>query len=282
MIYREVCIIGTGLIGGSMGLLIRKIIPEIRLTAVDLPDVIDNLPDNSPFDRTTTRENLAEVLRSADLILLALPVAGIIELLPEVISLAKDRSVISDVGSVKTEILSCADAHNTPEVSFIGGHPIGGSERQGFENASSELLSGAKFIVCPANDVPSEALYKHIDFLASLKFEVIKMDAETHDKAISFTSHLPQLLSTALALTAGTIGETHLTAGPGFLSMTRLALSPPEIWEDIFDHNRDELISAVRSFSNILSNLIADVENGTIREKFISAADARSKILGDL
>ena len=120
MIYREICIIGTGLIGGSMGLLIKEMTPEIRLTGVDLPDVIDNLPDNSPFDRTSTRENLAEVLRSTDLILLALPVAAVIDILPEVISLAKDRSVISDVGSVKREILSCAETHKTPEVSFIG------------------------------------------------------------------------------------------------------------------------------------------------------------------
>lgn len=282
MIYREVCIIGTGLIGGSMGLLIKEIMSEIRLTGVDLPDVIDNLPDNSPFDRTATRENLAEVLSSADLILLALPVAAVIDILPEVISLAKDRSVISDVGSVKRDILSCAETHKTPEVAFIGGHPIGGSERQGFENASSELLSGAKFIICPADDVPSEVLKKHIDFLASLKFEVMEMNAETHDRAMAYTSHLPQLISTALALTAGTVGETNLTAGPGFSSMTRLAVSPPEIWEDIFDHNRDEFKHAVYSFSIILTNLIADVENGTIREKFISAANARSKILGDL
>ena len=281
MIYREICIIGTGLIGGSMGLLIKEMTPEIRLTGVDLPDVIDNLPDNSPFDRTSTRENLAEVLASTDLILLALPVAAVIDILPEVISLAKDRSVISDVGSVKREILSCAETHKTPEVSFIGGHPIGGSERQGFENASSELLSGAKFIICPADDVPSEIVKRHIEFLASLNFEVMEMDAETHDRAIAYTSHLPQLISTALALTAGTVGETNLTAGPGFSSMTRLALSPPEIWEDIFDHNGDKLIHAVNSFSNILTNLIADVENGSIRGKLISAANARSKILGE-
>ena len=281
MIYREICIIGTGLIGGSMGLLIKEIMSEIRLTGVDLPDVIDNLPDNSPFDRTSTRENLAEVLASTDLILLALPVAAVIDILPEVISLAKDRSVISDVGSVKREILSCAETHKTPEVSFIGGHPIGGSERQGFENASSELLSGAKFIICPADDVPSEIVKRHIEFLASLNFEVMEMDAETHDRAMAYTSHLPQLISTALALTAGTVEEVNRTAGPGFSSMTRLALSPPEIWEDIFDHNGDELIHAVNSFSNILTNLIADVENGSIREKFISAANARSKILGE-
>ena len=280
MIYREVCIIGTGLIGGSMGLLIKKIMPEIRLTGVDLPDVIDNLPDSSPFDRAVTKEKLAEVLSSADHVLLALPVAAIINILPEVISLAKDRSVISDTGSVKRGILSCAETHKTPEVSFIGGHPIGGSERQGFENASSELLSGAKFIICPADDVPSEIVKRHIEFLASLNFEVMEMDAETHDRAMAYTSHLPQLISTALALTAGTVGEANLTAGPGFSSMTRLAMSPPEIWEDIFDHNRDEFKHAVYSFSIILTNLIADVENGSIREKFISAANARSKILG--
>ena len=279
--YKKISIIGAGLIGGSLGLLIKKILPDTTLNAIDKSTVIGELPDNSPFDEIFTSEEIAEAIGKSDLIFLCLPISGIIDLLQKVISHAKQGAVICDVGSVKGAILNEAEKHSVSGVYFIGGHPIGGSEGHGFSDASAEYLNGINFIVSPVSDVPEEVVKKHTDFLMALNFNVVEMDPAVHDHAVAYTSHLPQFISTALALSMGEVEKIEQTAGPGLSSMTRLASSPPGIWNDIVRFNGKELIEAISVYSSLLSELKRDIEDGSIGEKFRAAAVTSSKFRGD-
>ena len=279
--YKKISIIGTGLIGGSLGLLIKKILPDITLNTIDKSSVISDLPDNSPFDAVFDSNELSYGIRNSDLVYLCLPISNIVELLPKVMSEAKQGTLICDVGSVKEPILIEAEKHSVPGVYFIGGHPIGGSEGHGFGDASAEILHGVKYIVSPASNVPEVVVKKHIDFLTKLNFRVVKMNPAVHDHAIAYTSHLPQFISTALALSIGQVEKIDHTAGRGLSSMIRLASSPPGIWNDIIRYNGDELIEAISVFSALLSELKNDIKDGSIDSKFRAAADLRSKIRGD-
>ncbi len=279
--YKNISIIGTGLIGGSLSLLIKKILPDIPLNAVDKPSVISDLPDNSPFDQVFNSNELYEAVANSDLVFLCVPISNIIELIPKVMSEAKQGTLVCDVGSVKEPILNEAEKHSVPGVYFVGGHPIGGSEGHGFGDASAEILNGVKFIVSPASNVPEEIVKKHTDFLTKLNFQVVEMNPAAHDHAIAYTSHLPQFISTALALSIGQVEKIEYTAGPGLSSMLRLASSPPGIWNDIIRYNGDELIEAISVFSSMLSELENNIKDGSIDTKFRNAADLRGKIRGD-
>lgn len=277
--YSKVTIIGAGLIGGSLALLIKRLRPDIKITGVDLPEITDSLPTDSPFDNLFTAEKIGDAVGEADLSVLALPNIQILKTLPDVLSLAKNGSVVCDVGSVKQPILKEASKHSSSSISFIGGHPIGGSEEQGFEAASADLLNGVRFIICPAENVSKEVTRTHTDFLESLNFKVLEMEASVHDKLIAFTSHLPQLLSTALSLSVGSVDKAALTVGPGFSATTRLAASPAKIWDEIFQLNKENLLDAVNTLTSVISDLKDKIENGSIEEQILLAAKLRSKML---
>ena len=279
--YSKITIIGTGLIGGSLALLMKRLQPNIKICGVDLPEIVTSLPTDSAFDNLFTPENLGDAVEDADLSVLAVPNNQILKMLPDVLSRAKKGSVVCDVGSVKQPVLEEASKHASSFISFIGGHPIGGSEGQGFEAASSDLLSGVRFIICPAENVSKEITQTYIQFLESLNFEVLEMEAAVHDKLIAYTSHLPQLLSTALSLSVGSVDNAELTVGPGFSSATRLAASPAKIWDDIFQLNKENLLDAVNTLTSVISDLKDKIENGSIEDQMLLAAELRSKMLRD-
>ena len=279
--YSKVTIIGTGLIGGSFALLLKRLKPEIRINGVDLPEIITSLPTDSPFDNLFTPENLGDAVEDADLSVLAVPNNQILKMLPDVRSRAKKGSLVCDVGSVKGPILEEASKHSSSFVSFIGGHPIGGSEGQGFVSASADLLNGVRFIICPAENVSKEITLLYTQFLESLNFKVLEMEASVHDKLIAYTSHLPHLLSTALSLSVGSVDNAELTVGPGFSSISRLAASPAKIWDDIFQLNKENLLDAVNRLTSVISDLKDKIENGSIEDQMLLAAELRSKMLRD-
>ena len=279
--YSNVTIIGTGLIGGSLALLLKRLRHDIKICGVDLAEIITSLPADSPFDNLFAPENLGEAVEDADLSVLAVPSKQILKMLPDVLSRAKNGSVVCDVGSVKRPVIEEASKHSTASISFIGGHPIGGSEGRGFEAASADLLNGVRFIICPAENVSKEITRSHTQFLESLNFKVLEMEASIHDKLIAFTSHLPQLLSTALTLSVGSLDKAELTAGPGFFSTTRLAASPANIWDDIFQLNKENLLDAVNRLNSVISDLKDKIENGSIEDQMLLAAELRAKMLLD-
>ena len=129
--------------------------------------------------------------------------------------------------------------------------------------------------------MPEEVLEKYTEFLTKLNFRVVEMNPALHDHAVAYTSHLPQFISTALALSMEQVENFEQTAGPGLSSMTRLASSPPGLWNDIIRYNSDELIEAISVFSSLLSELKNDIRDGSISEKFRTAADLSAAVRGE-
>lgn len=282
MTYRSITIIGVGLIGGSLAKLIRNTYPDVTLTGVDLPEVLSDLEGDSLFDKVAPVAELEDAVRNADLVILALPCSKIIEMLPAVISNCSPGTLVTDVGSVKSAVMdAAADADaGRPDVYFIGGHPIGGSEKQGYESSSADLLRGVRYIVTPDDRMPQDIKNSFVEFLSDMGFQVIEKTADEHDRLIAFTSHLPQVVSIALGIAAGRGGGSE-TVGSGLKSTTRLASSPAQMWNEIFNLNKENVLAAIDQYSERLAQLRREIENGDVTDSFEEAAAAVRKLFDE-
>ncbi len=185
-------------------------------------------------------EALDASLAEAAVVLLALPVSGILAALRRLPFRA--GQLVTDAGSVKTAVMAAAAA--LPDgVDFVGGHPMAGSEESGYEAARADLFAGATWALVGAEGPVARVAA----LVAELGAVPLPCDAAEHDRVVALTSHLPQLLATALAAELESRGEPLAAAllGPGGRSFLRLAGSSLEVWRDVLDHNRDEVDRAL-------------------------------------
>jgi prephenate dehydrogenase len=246
---RSVILYGTGLMGCSLALALRRQFPDIRIYGVDEHEVLDRAR------RLGAVEVDPEPRQAADLLVLATPVSAILKRLEE---LPTDTSgLILDVGSTKAAICEAAEQRRLP---FIGGHPMTGSERSGPEAASPDLFKDAPFFLCPISTTPQDAVSKLTPMLKGIGAETVVLDAEKHDRLVAQLSHLPQILSTLIA--DQTTGDTAL-AGPGWKSMTRLAGSPFHVWRDILQTS-SFLPQELKSFTTRLRTVLESLESGNV------------------
>jgi prephenate dehydrogenase len=266
--FRRIGIAGLGLIGGSIARQLRARWPDTTLAGVDAPAVLDaaRASDVIHEARSSVRE-----LTDVDLVVLAAPVHAIVALIGELGS-AGFAGIVTDVGSTKRDILAAAEQAGLAR--FIGGHPMAGSERGGFDQSRPDLFVGRPwFIVSPANATRSDdrlAVEQLVEALGGLP---VHINAAVHDRTLAYVSHLPQLVAVALLNTAAEgCGETFLEhAGRGFEDMTRLARSPAELWQGIVDSNRDYVAKAVHELIANLEPLI-DRDTRKLDEAFKHAA----------
>jgi prephenate dehydrogenase len=216
---RTVTIYGTGLIGCSFALALKRTIPGVRLFGIDNADILSRAQAIGAIDFAGTTDSGA-----SDLVILSAPVGEILRLTEE---LQPGSSIILDVGSTKVDICKRAEARRLP---FVGGHPMTGSERSGPEAASADLFKGARFFLCPISSTPSGAVSQLETVIRLIGAVPHVISAENHDRLAAEISHLPQILSTVLA---DHTGEHREFAGPGLKSVTRLAASPFHVWRDI-------------------------------------------------
>jgi prephenate dehydrogenase len=243
-----VAIAGLGLIGGSLArALTRAGHPVIGL---DRPAVLRRARRTRAIRRAA--RSLPEALATADVLVLAAPPRANIALLREAARRGRPGLVITDVSSVKRPI--CAEAARLRLRSFVGGHPLAGTERSGFEASSASLFQGRSWILTPGPGARRAA-----GVVASLVRAVgarpVRLAPADHDRAVAFLSHLPQLVSWALmdAVGADPAGARHRRlAGPGFRDMTRLARSPRGLWRQILAQNRAEVRRALAAFQRAL------------------------------
>jgi prephenate dehydrogenase len=244
--FKHVAIIGTGLIGGSIGLALRE--KNVFRAGFDRPKVLKKALKSGAVDKAA--ESLEEAVCSSDLIVLATPVRAILELLPQVAALSPSSAVITDVGGSKREI--CGVAERNRIGNFIGGHPLAGKERCGIGNAEERLFVRKNWFLCPGKSPSALAGMKN--FVETLGAFAVITDPEKHDRILAVTSHLPQLVSTLLAATveelmAKEIYETDTYAGTGLKDCVRLAASPFSIWKDVLASNKDEVRQALQKFT---------------------------------
>jgi prephenate dehydrogenase len=304
--FKHVAILGTGLIGGSFGLALRHHWPQIKITGWDRPQVLHRALELGAI--TNAAENLEAALRDADLIYIALPVHITMEILPTVSRHATPKALVTDACGTKATICNLAaklftPSRTAPAALFLGGHPIAGKELSGIDHASKDLFEHTRYALVPleAEDAnaaqlnsPSPRIDAFRNLLQTIGAKPVLLDAETHDWATAIASHLPQLLSIALA---GVVldetedetedeseneaeKETDATApsglplslaGTGFRDMTRLAGSPYSVWRDICLTNSTNISRALDRLAQRIDYLRTNLTSKELESEFRSA-----------
>jgi len=238
----SVCIVGTGLIGASLGLAARRA-GVGRVTGFDSdPAVLAVAAERGaciPYD------SLHEATAGASLVVVAAPVASLPDVVRDVLAEAPATSTVTDVGSTKGAV--CAAAGADPR--FVGGHPICGAETRGPDRASADLFEGATWFLTPAAQTDPGRFKLLHGFVAALGARPVAIDPGAHDRLVALTSHLPHALANVLLNQAGGVrvdGHDPLQAAGGSLrDMTRVAGANPRIWVDIFLDNREAVAAAL-------------------------------------
>jgi prephenate dehydrogenase len=283
-LIRRLVVIGVGLIGGSLARVLRlkgevgEVVGVGRgaanlLRAVEL-GVIDRY----------THDPIAAV-EGADMVFLAIPVCSIAAMTARIAPALAPGCVVTDGGSVKGEIIAACEPLMPPGTSFIGGHPIAGTERSGVDASFPTLFEGKRCIITPTPNTDQTALDKVVRMWESAGSEVVIMDVVKHDRVLAAISHLPHMVAYALVNAVGDydrFDESILkySAG-GFKDFTRIASSDPAMWRDIALMNRESLLELMDFFAGYLAELRRLVENRDARgmeEFFAGSKEKRDAI----
>ena len=268
---RQITIIGTGLIGGSFALAIRKAGFNGRVIGCDREPVLAQALERGAIDLGVA--DPAEAARGSDVILLATPVGAIIDLIERIGPIAPPESLLTDVGSTKAEVASRARAVFGQQAGqrFLPGHPMAGKEQGGIERADAALFQGAVWVTTPLGGLSAPAT-KFFELIAATGARIVSMEPERHDRMCAWLSHLPQMLATALA--AGLEEEFAADpqalelAGPALREMTRTAASPYAMWRDIALTNRTNLQDALLQLEQRLAHLRENLSTRELAAEF--------------
>lgn len=277
---------GLGLIGGSLARTIKRIYPNARIIATDIDTKSLTIAKNEEIiEKIVSLDEIFEysTLNSLDYLFLCAPVITNIKNLEKISKNIKDAEVIiSDVGSVKSEVVKKAKELNLTQ--FIGGHPMAGSEKTGFESSNDHLLENVYYII--ANDVASdENVDKFRDFIKSLGSIPVIMDGEYHDYVMAGISHVPHFIASALVNTVKDASNNDemfkkLAAG-GFKDITRIASSSPDMWEQIALSNTANIIKVLDIYINQLKDIkenIISKDGNNIHDFFDEAREYRDSV----
>lgn len=264
-----VAIVGVGLIGGSFALALRASGYAGKIVGVSSPEAVRVALERGVIGLALP---LAEAAALADLIYLARPIEGILSVLDELDAHVKPSTLITDAGSTKGAICARA-AEKIQRGRFVGGHPMAGKEARGAAEAEASLFRGRPYILTSACPELEQLIVK-------FGARVVVMTPEEHDRLVALTSHLPQLISTALAASIGTEPDAFRVAGPAAMDLTRLALSPYEIWRDIFATNAPNIDAALGVFIAKLESLRDELRSPRIEQEFENAAVAARRLRG--
>ncbi len=274
--------IGLGLIGGSLARMIRekekdaKIICQTRnknnvKKAVD-DGIINELADD-----------IAYIGENCDIIFLCTPVLFFDEILQVLQKHIKNDTIITDVGSVK-QIPAAFAANAGLSSCFIGGHPMAGSEKSGYENASNDLLAGCVYILTPTKDTDPAKTKKLSNLLNTLGFDLKLTTPALHDYTVAGISHLPHVCAASLTATIKEAdtedGLMKIFAGSGFKDTTRIAASSPEVWEQICLANSENITGLMDKYIEkleLMKSFISEGDGAGIRKMFREAGEYLNK-----
>ncbi|MHC4196474.1 MAG: prephenate dehydrogenase [Planctomycetota bacterium] len=251
-----VCIVGPGMIGGSVGLGLRK--KRLAGQVIGVGHRRASLTKALKMGAIDTATlDLEEGVREADIVIICTSVELIPEMAAKAIPAMKRGAVLTDVGSAKRGIVEFVERARRNDIAFVGGHPIAGSERRGIGAAKADLFVGSVCILTPVNR-RAEALRRVRTMWQGLGAKVHLLSPAEHDRTLASTSHLPLLLASALV---NTVGAKKLPyAGPGFRDMTRIASSDAGLWRDILLQNRRDVLQALKSFKKELDALESAID----------------------
>jgi prephenate dehydrogenase len=281
--FSRVAVLGTGLIGGSFALAVQRQFGNTRTTGWDRPEVLAQAVARGAIHESSA--DLAEAVRGADLIYIALPICAAVEVLPVVAREAGPRALVTDACSTKTIVCKAAATDFGRGARFLGGHPMAGRELSGIEQADAHLFRGVRYALIASDDDPDPRVEQFVELLRAIGAEPVWCDAETHDWAAGIVSHLPQLVCVALGrVLLDETDETGLPlslAGRGLRDSLRLAGSPYEIWRDVCLTNTQNIARALDRVIQALDHLRTRLTSRELEDEF-RAANELYKILREL
>jgi len=274
-----VAIVGTGLIGSSFGLAVKAAGFEGRIVGVSSGPALKDALERGAIDEALP---LVQAMAQADLVFLSQTISRILETLRVIGPCLRPETLVTDAGSTKARIVEQA-RRSIRGARFLGGHPMAGKEKRGAAEAEATLFAGRTWILTPASaaDLETENARELLYWIRKTGAATLVLTPEEHDRVVALTSHLPQLLSTALAstLAARLTAPEHLkAAGPGLADMTRLASSSYDLWKDILETNRASVDSALEAAIGELQRLRAGLNSDEVRRAFESAAAFASRL----
>lgn len=249
MTFKHIGIIGLGLIGGSLAKHIRNVHPDCQISATDTDKKSLELAINDGVI-TAAFSSLNELPDTFDLLIVCTPIETTHFTLKELANKVKEQTIITDVASVKSEVLDGFD--HIPNI--VGGHPMAGTEFTGYQASSAQIMENAPYILIPS-PTNLKALTQLESFLLSLGFRTGRLDAATHDKHVATTSHLPYLAACMVAAHAKDVAPDPLLYGPGYSSTTRVSKSNPNWGISICKANKASILSGIAAYKGYLSEL---------------------------
>ncbi len=254
---KQIAVFGFGLVGASLAAAVRQAKPEIRLVAVDLPEVVASSAAQRLADELVDHADRARVLAAvegSDLCVLAAPISMIVAELP---GLLERASAVTDCGSTKRSIWNAALA-SARRGRFVPGHPMAGGPEVARRMPRSDLFRGQTWLLCPEqSDADAVACVETL--IALVGARSVHLSVEAHDRAVAFTSHGPQILASALAVLATRAGA-ELAAGPAYRGTTRSAGGAQSMWRDTFSSNADEVSIVLRQLIVELNSVATGLE----------------------
>jgi len=284
--FEKVCIVGLGLIGGSIGLAIKRSNISNQITGY--------ARSNSTLEKAielglvdSVKDNLKDAVNNSDLVILATPLSTFRELVEEMSPFLKKGCIITDTGSAKLTVIEDLKDILPNGVEFVPGHPIAGTEESGPDAGFAELFDNRWCILTPTEDNSSNAVDLVKGFWESIGSKVEIMDPMHHDKVLAITSHIPHLIAFNIVGTANNLAnvtekEVVKYSAGGFRDFTRIAASDPKMWSDIFTYNSDAVLEMLDLFSNDLAKLKAAVikkDSDLLFSNFEKTREVRKNII---
>lgn len=283
--FSRVAIIGLGLIGSSVARAVRASMPTVRLTGSDADETVrDRAIELDLLDDVADGAGAAVV--DADLVILCVPVGAMPAVAAEIAPELSPGTIVSDVGSVKAQVLADLSAA-LPGVAVVPAHPVAGTENSGPDAGFASLFRNRWCILTPPADADPVAVERVRSFWTAIGSNVEVMDARHHDLVLAVTSHLPHLIAYTIVSTASdledvTQSEVIKYSAGGFRDFTRIAASDPTMWRDVFLSNKDAVLETLQRFSEDLSALQRAIrwnDGDTLHALFARSRNVRRAII---
>ncbi|NCO03034.1 MAG: prephenate/arogenate dehydrogenase family protein [Alphaproteobacteria bacterium] len=284
--FKQITIIGFGLIGSSIARGIRKHNLAEKIICGDISQEVCNkvaflkLADAAIAD-------LAIATKGSDLVIICTPAGKMGEVVQKIVPCLKEGAIVTDVGSVKKQVVKQIQPHIPKGVHFVPGHPIAGTEFSGPEHGFAELFEGRWCILTPLDHTELKAVEKMTHFWEALGSNIEIMEAGHHDLVLGITSHLPHLIAYTIVGTANDLeddikSEVIKFSASGFRDFTRIAASDPTMWRDVFLNNKEAVLEMLQRFTEDLTDLqkaIRKQDGDYLYQRFKETRDIRKAIV---
>lgn len=277
MSIRQITIIGTGLIGGSLALALKKNGFRGKIVGCDRREVLACAKRLKAIDSGVS--DSVEACAGSDVVVLSTPVGGIISLIDRLAPHLSADTLLTDVGSTKAQVVETAQAvfGSNARKRFLAGHPMAGKENSGVEFADPQLFRGAVWFFCPMpkQRMDGGKVAEYVSWIKKIGVKPALLNAAEHDELCAWISHVPQMISTALAATLveeyGKNAPLLETGGRALREMTRIASSPYSMWRDIALTNKNQIAGALMKLEQKLAHIRENLDSRGLEEEFAQA-----------